>query len=373
MDFLLEALFGFLLGTLGAVPFLHTNTILSWLPSASPLIAVTLAFSHSVFEAVPTVFFGIPTADQGITALPAHKMVKEGRGRTAFFAVLFGLLIGIAGAVLLAPVFFTLWPPLFSALKPYTGWLLAAVALAAWISDGAKPLHALSFFGFGALGAAVFSLPLKEPLFPLLSGLFGVPALLVAAKGSFSAGGEMPEIKPSAAAGPLLGAFSVLLPALSPSFVSAFVFLFFEPAPEQFILLASALASSKLFFDFSAAIALNKARSAPAAIWREADVGIEEGILLLAIGVLAFLAACAIIVLIWRKIAPRLEAVSSRKASAALLVLVSAGAIAANGPIGLFVLAWAACASLASLEFGVPRKYALGCLMVPAMMHAFGI
>ncbi|MDP2718021.1 MAG: hypothetical protein Q8P02_04725, partial [Candidatus Micrarchaeota archaeon] len=55
-----------------------------------------------------------------------------------------------------------------------------------------------------------------------------------------------------------------------------------------------------------------------------------------------------------------------------LLCVMAVGAFFAGGFWGVFVLCWSACASLCLLSFRVPRKYALGALLGPAMLFSFG-
>ncbi|MBI4360900.1 tripartite tricarboxylate transporter permease [Candidatus Micrarchaeota archaeon] len=365
---------GWVWGALGVLPFLHTNLLLAFLSDSSSAVSVcVLAFSHLVFEAVPAVFFGIPGAQHGVAALPAHQLVAQGSGRTAVGAVLLGLLWGVAGAVALSPVFFFLLPVLFDFVRPWSGLLLSAVVVVSLALDGLSFKHAAFFLFFGAMGLAVFSLPLAEPLFPLLSGLFGVPALWLASQASMSFGGPAPKAPFwMGLLGAALGGFSVLLPAMSPAFLSAFAFLFLEASPVSFLVLSFALASSKLFFDFFGVLSIGKARSAAAASWQDAGVLFPEGLEALAFGVLGFLLAWVLVFVFWRRFAEILPVFSSRFFAWTLLGLVVAGAFWANGPWGVFVLSWASVSSLAALSQRVPRKYALGVLLVPAIAYAWG-
>lgn len=370
---MLDAVVGWLLGVLGVLPFLHTNVVLAFLSDSSAVLVCVLAFSHLVFESVPAVFFGVPGPSHGVSVLPAHQLVLEGKGRTAMGAVLLGLLWGVLWAVALAPVFFVVLPVLLDVVRPFSGWLLLGVVVFSLALDGLSLRHAAFFAFFGALGLAVFSLPLTEPLFPLLSGLFGVPALLVASSVATSFGGPAPKVPLGLGfLGAVLGGLSVLLPAMSPAFLSAFAFLLLEGTPVSFLVVSFALSSSKLFYDFFGVLSIGKARSAAAASWQASGVLVPEGVTALAFGVLGFLVAWMLLAVFWRNVSGFLPHFSSRIFSWVLLAVVAAGAYLVNGPWGVFVLAWASVASLAALSYKVPRKYALGVLLVPAMLFAFG-
>lgn len=381
-----DVVFGLFLGLLGAVPFLHTNTLLAFFSSVgatsgpvgasvvSPLFAAVLAFSHLAFESLPAVFFGVPTADQGVSALPAQSLVRQGHGRTALDAVLQGLFGGLIGSALLAVPFWFFAPSVLVLVRPWTAWLLCAIVVVALALDGLHWRHGLSFLAFGALGVLVFDIPLQEPLFPLLSGLFGIPAVLFSGTSLSDVGGEKPPLYGYViAAGSVLGCVSVFLPALSPSFLSALALLVFSSEPVAVIVLSSAISSSRMVFDFLGNVVLHTARSAPVAVWRDFHVPPADGVVMLALAVGAFVLAWLVVHRFWSAWLSALRSVPFDLLAVGLLVLVGLAAWVLDGPLGLFVLSWAACASILAQRLGVPRKYALGCLMVPAVMHALGI
>lgn len=371
--FVLDAVLGFGLGALGLVPFLHTNTILAAFSDASPLLVVVLAFSHLAFESLPGVFFGVPTESQGVSALPGHALVRSGRGRMALEAVLSGLLGGLAGAVLLVPLFWYFGPVFFALVRPWTAWLLACVVVVALVVDGARPSHAAAFLAFGFFGVVAFGLPLREPLFPLLAGLFGMPAVFF--MGRLHASSGPPGRFASAglvALGSVLGGVSVFLPALSPSFLSALAFLFLPVNPIAALVVSSAVSSSRLVFDFLGVLVLHTARSAPAAAWRQSHV-LGDGWILLVVGLAAFVLAWLAVAASWRRWLQAAASVPFSALGVALLAVVASGAWALDGSWGLFLLAWAATASVLAQRLHVPRKYALGCLMVPAMQYAWAV
>ncbi|MBI2446169.1 tripartite tricarboxylate transporter permease [Candidatus Micrarchaeota archaeon] len=368
IDFLL----GVGLGALGLVPFLHTNTLLAGLPSASPLLVVVLAFSHLAFETLPAVFFGIPAESQGVSALPAHDLVRRGKSRLALDAAMRGLLFGIVGAAALSVPFWFFGPSLGQALRPLTAGLLAALAILVWVSDGCRIENALALGVFGAMGFAVFSLPLREPLFPLLSGLFGIPAVLFSTCRVREPEGPMARLAWSPPlAGSVLGAASVFLPALSPSWAASVAFLFLPAEPVAALGLVSAVSSSRLVFDFLAVFVLEKARSSPSVRWKESHLAPAEGVVLLAVGLLAFILSWLLakgLARAWCRVVRR---ISSRTLSASLLALAFAGAWALDGAWGLFVLSWTTAVSVLALRLQVPRKYALGVLVGPAAVYAW--
>src|SRR5438093_211709 len=151
------------------------------------------AGSHAVFDFIPAVFLGASTEDTALATLPGHRLLLVGQGAKAVALAARGALLGSAFAVvallplrliLADPVgladHFRPWAPVF--LVCVLGGVLASewrgrsrirrLARAVWV-------QALA----GGLGLAVLrGPPLVDPdavLFPLFSGLFGIPSLLV--------------------------------------------------------------------------------------------------------------------------------------------------------------------------------------------------
>src|SRR3989344_1577941 len=146
--FLLAGIFA---GTItGLSPGIHINLVGAILVSLStsllsPILPiylivfiVAMSITHTFVDFIPSIFLGAPDdADTGLSTLPGHELLKEGKGYEAVMLFIFGSLFG------------------------------------------------LFFFVFiltGLLGLGVLNLELKEPLLPLLTGLFGSSMLLLSIK-----------------------------------------------------------------------------------------------------------------------------------------------------------------------------------------------
>src|SRR3989442_13625166 len=151
------------------------------------------AGSHAVFDFIPAVFLGAPTEDTALATLPGHRLLLVGQGAKAVALAARGALLGSAFAVFaLVPLRLVLadqigladrfrsWTPAFSVC------VLGAVVASEWRGRSrmrrlgrAVWVQALA----AGLGLAVLrGPPLVDPdavLFPLFSGLFGIPSLLV--------------------------------------------------------------------------------------------------------------------------------------------------------------------------------------------------
>lgn len=243
---------GWMLGLLtGLLPGLHTNNVAAVLAgSASFLYAVGMssvlisviilscAVSHTFHNIIPAVFLGAPGEETAMAVLPGHRLLLSGQGETAVRLSA----LGSIGAVLISPIlmipaaFFL--ERFYPILEPFMGWFLLILSLILLLSEKKPPAILRSAFVFlaaGLLGLVAFELdeylmPFSSfsetsVLMPLLSGLFGVPYLIL----SFLTASEMPDIPPkkyslspsflirNAFLGTAAGAFVSWIPGVSSS------------------------------------------------------------------------------------------------------------------------------------------------------------
>ncbi|MEM2874326.1 MAG: tripartite tricarboxylate transporter permease [Candidatus Nanoarchaeia archaeon] len=184
----------------GLAPGIHTNTVAAGILTVLPILTqwfsplalgvflTSMVIMHSFTDFIPSIFIGAP--DDGETALsvlPGHKMLLEGKGYDALkLTVVGGIGATIIGLMIL-PIFG------FVIMKGYDNLgiiipilILAFSAFFILIEPSlegkiwATVIFALS----GVLGILALNLlPIKEPLFPLLTGLFGIPTLIISMRG----------------------------------------------------------------------------------------------------------------------------------------------------------------------------------------------
>jgi TctA family transporter len=118
---LLLALFGPLTSGLSFVASLVNCTLPGALLFAALLVAAATA--HSFVDFVPSAFLGAPDEDTVLCLLPAHRLLKSGKGMEAIRYAAFGSLCGaLLGTLLAVPLQLLLRPP-----SPLGGFLDASV------------------------------------------------------------------------------------------------------------------------------------------------------------------------------------------------------------------------------------------------------
>ncbi|MCK4860250.1 MAG: tripartite tricarboxylate transporter permease, partial [Candidatus Omnitrophica bacterium] len=196
LEFLITALLGIAAGIFtGLIPGIHINLVsllvvslsvylldIFSLPSLGVFI-ISMAVTHTFLDILPAIFLGAPDADTAMGVLPGHKLLLQGMGYEAVKLTVIGSLFSLILALILFPLFIIIVPNVYETLQPFIGWILLGVALYMILIEKGldKKFWAFSIFLMaGVLGIIVLTMPnLKQPLFPLLSGLFGISMLIV--------------------------------------------------------------------------------------------------------------------------------------------------------------------------------------------------
>ncbi|MEK6892844.1 MAG: tripartite tricarboxylate transporter permease [Nanoarchaeota archaeon] len=189
-------LLGILAGTFtGLSPGIHINLVASFILLSLgkfssleiPMLAlsvfiVAMSITHTFIDFIPSIYLGAPEGDNFLSILPGHQLLKEGKGHEAFVLTAYGSLIAIPIIIIITPIFILFLPSLFAAIKTIIPFLLLLASLFIIFREKEFLASLIVFLLAGFLGFATFALPVKEPLLPLLSGLFGLSSLLVSLK-----------------------------------------------------------------------------------------------------------------------------------------------------------------------------------------------
>lgn len=166
----------------GITPGVHINMVAAVLLTLMPVLAtyinpvfiavaiVAMSIVHTFLDAIPSTFLGAPDEEKAMMALPGHVLLLQGRGFEAVKLATIGSFLGLVAAIILIPVVLVAVPHIFSNLQKFIGViLLIVVCFMILKEEGIKKFW--SFFVFtlsGILGIIVFSMNIKEPLFPML-------------------------------------------------------------------------------------------------------------------------------------------------------------------------------------------------------------
>lgn len=408
MDWLTPALFGVVLGVVtGLVPGIHVNTLcalaLAFAPT-SPGMALVLAAAacaHLTTSLLPSTYLGVPGEEALLSALPSHRLSLRGRGPDAVRLGVQGSLVGLlAGVVLLLPHKWLVAEPgrFLAAVEAGTPWILALLLVALPLREalrGVRQFGAALLLGVlaGTLGLLSPRLSLEAwidvpatALLPLLTGLFGAPALLE----SLHATQPLPEqaatrdgLRLHRAAtmfGIASAAVTCLLPGVTSSAALALARWREDRHGRAYLSGQSAIAGAHLVFSFGllwvalrprTGLAVATASLWPAPAWTAGAPPASALPLLaacLAGGILGALATLGLD----RLAAQWLPRVARPASVAALVGMTSLVAILA-GWVGLALYVAATLVGLLPTRFGVGRLHLTSCLLVPVLAWRLGL
>jgi len=193
LEMILAVIIGIIAGTItGLIPGLHINLVSLllfvsagfFLEFTTPIILgifiITMAITHSFLDFLPSIFLGAPDEATALSVLPGHRFLLKGQGYGAIKLTTIGCFLGVIIAFIITPLFIFLSPHFYPYLNKIIPFLLIFISILLIIKEN-KKIPALFIFLFsGILGYLSLNLTIiKQPLFPLFTGLFGSSLLTI--------------------------------------------------------------------------------------------------------------------------------------------------------------------------------------------------
>ncbi|MGC9554173.1 MAG: tripartite tricarboxylate transporter permease [Thermoplasmatota archaeon] len=409
------ALLGAAIGCLtGLIPGLHVNTMALLLLSLSGvlagvlgggaggllLVAVTVAAAsmvHTFVNIIPATFLGAPEEDTALVLLPAHVLLREGRGYEAVRLSAAGSAAAVGlGFLLLIPFRLLMGPPLngYSLMIDVVPWVLVAVALV-MVGTEKSPRHVALAAGVfllaGIYGLLLDAVPVSSPfnlpgslLFPALVGLFGVPTLLHAMRSgplpeqqAGEAGAEVECGLPETGRGVLAGSLVSVLPGVTAAVGTILALTGSKTwSRERVVVALSAVNTATAFFVLAVLFITGQARSGTAMVMRElVTVETWSGMLpppacclALAAVMVAAVVGFYVTLYLGRWAASRVTALPYPLLATASLAFILLLVVLFTFWQGVLVLLVGAVVGLLCLEVRVRRSALMGVLMVPIVV-----
>jgi putative membrane protein len=379
----------------GLVPGIHPNTVfavmlpmiaLAGATGSYPLIAfiVSISLANTVSSFIPSIFIGAPEADTSLSVLPGHRMLLKGEGYSALFMTVAGSMCATVMTVAALPLLLFTIPLLYSGIHSYTHILLILVfAALVMMERGKKKLYAaFIFISTGIAGTMLlYSMPSETVLFPALSGLFGIPMLLIGLR----AGSRLPRQKsgkkPSAKVvrGSVAGWSAGLLVGLLPGIGSAQAGVLSGTAlrgkQKDFMVSLGGIGAANILFTFIALYTISKARSGAAAAIEElwGAISTTDVAFIMAVALFSCFISCLLTLSIGRRTAHALSGMEYKKVNVVVLASLAVMIPILSGPAGAAVAALMTILGLSCAFLDVKRMYLMGFLMLPTILFFSGL
>ncbi len=396
-DVIIAVLIGCFFGCItGLIPGIHVNLISVLLISMSgyllgftdpitlAVFIIAMAITHTFLDSIPSIFLGAPDADMALGVLPGHKMLLEGKGYEAVKLTVIGSLLALIATLFLIPFMIPFVPKIYSFVQPYIGYILIFVVVYMILKEGKMDKifwGSFVFFISGVLGIIVLGWSnLKQPLFPMLSGLFGISALVV----SLSANTEIPKqyitesvhvsfsgkVKAIAAA-VFSGSLTGIMPGLGAAQAAIIAMqLVGNIGNYAFMILIGGINTVNFTFSLVTFYTLQKARNGAVVAILEIvkSISLEQLLVFLFAALVAGCIATMLALFFARVFSKVIVKVNYRILCIGIISFITIMVIYFSGIIGLLILVTSTAVGIIPALIGVKRSHAMGCLLLPVIL-----
>jgi len=391
IEIIIALLLGILFGTFtGLFPGIHINLVGAFLVSLSASLLYninviyfvtfisSMAITHTFVDFIPSIFLGCPDADTALSVLPGHEMLRKGEGYQATMRTAYGGLISVFLLVILAFPLSSLVSSIYPSIQKAIPFILIIICIIMIFSERKKFLAFAVLALTGVLGVCVLNLNLKEPLLPLLSGLFGSSMLII----SINQNTKIPKqnmefkklkfkefIKPISGAliaSPLCG----FLPGLGGGQAAVIGNQISRTNEKDFLILLGAVNVLVMGLSFVSLYSISKTRTGAAVAIQSLTGTMNANLLILILcvclisGVISFF----LVKFLSIKFLKIIEKINYKKLSIVIIILLSIIVLLISGLPGFIVFAISTATGIYCIQLNVRKTQMMGCLLIPTIL-----
>lgn len=378
----------------GIVPGMHINLVSVLVLAESPFLLkytnvvclavflISMSVVHTFLSALPAIFLGAPDSDTALNVLPGHRFLLRGRGLAAVKLNLVGCYGALLTCIVLFPVFIFVIGYIYPYIEKVMGYLLLAIVVFMLLRDSKKLWAAAVFLFSGLLGLIVLNWPnLKDPLFPMFSGMFGVSTLLF----SLNQRNKIPkqhehceivlkkkEVLKVMLAGNFSGLVCSLLPGLSTSISAVIPLAFMKNLKEDmFLVLLGSINVFNFVLSMATLYVIDKARNGPVVAVQQLveTTTVNQTIIFLAAVLVSGSIAVFLCLIAGKIFAGLVSKVNYRTLVMAVIALISVLVLLLSGVVGFIVLIVSVSIGILAPLLDIKRTHAMGCLLVPCIVY----
>ena len=380
----------------GLTPGIHINLVSVLLVSSSSyflgftepitlaVFIIAMGVTHTFLDAIPSIFLGAPDESQILNVLPGHRLLLRGMGYEAVKLTVIGSLMGLLITILLLTILMPLSIIIFTGLQNVVGYILVAVSVFMILKERGLNRKFWAFLVFmlsGILGVLVLTMPdISQPLFPLLSGLFGVATLL----DSLTQNVSLPKQRVTEMITPersgmlkafggavFSGSLTGLFPGLGSAHAAIIAMQFLgNIGMYSFMILIGGISTVNFLFSLVTFYTIDKARNGGIVAIQEivGSIDFSQFMLLVAVSLVAGGIATFLALLFSRGFAAIVSKVNYKHLSLTIMLLIGILAVVFDGLTGLLILAASTAIGLIPPHVQVKRSMAMGVLLLPVIL-----
>jgi putative membrane protein len=378
----------------GLCPGIHINLVSVTLVSLAPILLqystplslcvfiIAMSVTHSFLDVIPSIFLGAPNDATALGVLPGHRYLLKGFGLMAVKLSIVGAYGGLLISIVFFPLFLLLVKYGYPLIEPMIGLILIAVCAFMLLREKLLLWALLIFLISGTLGLLVLNMPgLHDPLFPMLSGLFGVATLLISLNESQSIPEQKDqqdvELKPWVTVKALLsGQFSGFITAVMPGLGASTAAVLSLQVTRKlgdngFMILMGSIGTVNFVLSISALWVMDKARNGSIIAVQQmiGSVGLHEVLVFLAAALISGSAAVFLVLTIGRFFSRMITRLPYNALCWGIICFMTALVMLLTGWLGLLVLLVSTAVGLIPAVTKVARTHTMACLLVPVILY----
>src|SRR3989338_573126 len=381
----------------GLTPGIHINLVSVLVVSFSPFLLtffspislgvyiITMAITHTFLDALPGIYLGAPDESQVLNVLPGHRMLLAGEVHNAVKLTI----IGSFGCLLLSLLFFPLtlkfMRSFYHIIEDYIGFILIILMMFMILREKKleKILKALLMFTMaGVFGLVVLNIPtLNQPLFSLLSGLFGLSILLTSLMDKTNIPEQNPaqELdieKPVLIKSTFAGTFVATLAGFLPGFGSSQAAILGQQivgdiGDKGFLIMVGGINTVNMLTSIGAIYVLGKARNGAILAINQiiGAINLREVIIFLMVLLIAGGIATILSLKISKIFSRLIVKVNYTLLVTTIILFIVILTIYFDGMLGLSILVTATSIGFLATKLGVGKNHLMGCLLLPVICY----
>ena len=391
---IIALLLGLLIGTFtGLFPGIHVNLVSVFLLSASPVLLkftspislaifiVSMTITHSFLDFIPSIFLGAPDEESFLSILPGHELLKKGRGYEAVVLALYRSLTALLIILIFIPIFIFILPFVYKSITPLIPYLLIFISFFLIFREENFLSSLIIFLSAGFLGLVTFNLPIKEPLLPLLTGLFGSSALIISLrdKSSKMVKQKISELKKirlskkqflkSSLAASISAPLCSFLPGIGSGHAATIGSELFQQDNRSFLFLIGAINTIVSALSFITVYSINKTRSGTAVAIKEIlkSISVQNLIAIIITIFLSSIFAFFIGIKIAKIAAQNINKINYKTLTIITLLVLLIVNLSFSNLLGIIVLISATSLGVFTILSNSRRINLMACLLVPSI------
>lgn len=395
---MLEIICAFIIGIIagtftGLAPGIHINLIaailvssISKFPFISPLPAavfiVAMSITHTFIDFIPSIFLGVPEEDSFLAVLPGHQMLLEGRAHEAIIYTVYGSLSSIITLIIFTPILFQYLDNLYIVMTSFIPLILIFVSCYLILREDNIFLSLFIFLSSGILGVLTFASPVREPLLPMLTGLFGISSLIANFNSSiFKVKQKIPKLKsifmskkdflkafiPISLITPLV----TFLPGISSSHVATISSEIVPQEKKGFLFMLGSVSTTMMALTFITVYTIEKSRSGSAAAVKEIlpSVSSQEIWFIILTVITSAIIAFIIAINISKSFSSILSKVNYKYLNLIVIFILFIVNLYFTNMLGILVLITSTALGIFAINSNSRRINLMGCLILPVISY----